>query len=148
MARSFAQADWDRRLCWFAPAPCRRQAGPSRSMLRSICARLVLNWRNSVARQASRRNADTVVLGGERGTERLAARGEVRKHLGLVRRPSEYGFMAGIVAEEAEIIQAAPSVPARHLGNPSHSVLLSAPAAASPAAEISKAIITLAPLIE
>jgi hypothetical protein len=32
-ARSFAQADWDRRLCWFVPAPCRRQAAPSRSML-------------------------------------------------------------------------------------------------------------------
>jgi len=33
-----------------------------------------------------------------------------RKHLGLVRRLSEYGFIARIVADEAEIIRAAPSV--------------------------------------
>src|SRR5262245_50704259 len=117
-------------------------------MLRSICARLLLNCRNAVARQASGRNADTVVLGGERGAERLAPRGEVRKHLGLVRWPLEYGFMAGIVADEAEIIRAAPSVLERHFGNHSDPVLVSAPEVASVEAKIAKTVIDWPPLIE
>src|SRR6516162_2165876 len=117
-------------------------------MLRSICARLPLNCRSAVAHQASGRNADTVVLGGERSTERLAPRGEVRKHLGLVRRPLEYGFMAGIVPHEPEIIRAAPSVLERHFGNHSDPVLVSAPEVASLEAKIAKTVIDWPPLIE
>src|SRR5262249_57610033 len=87
-------------------------------------------------------------VGGKGGTEGRAGGGEGRKHLGLVRWPSEYGFMAGILADEAEIIRAAPSVLERHFGNHSDPVVVSAPEVASLEAKIAKTVIDWPPLIE
>src|SRR5262249_60512844 len=56
--------------------------------------------------------------------------------------------MAGIVADEAEIIRAAPSVLERHFGNHSDPVLVSAPEVASLEAKIAKTVIDWSPLIE
>ncbi len=56
--------------------------------------------------------------------------------------------MAGIVADEAEIIRAAPSVLERHFGNHSDPVVVSAPEVASLEAKIAKTVIDWPPLIE
>src|SRR5262245_23705420 len=131
---------------FFAGLPLRRAADKQRQADR-CCNPSAHVW-SSISGIVSCSNVDTVVLGGKRGTERLAARGEVRKHLGLVRRPSEYGFMAGIVADEAAIIRAAPCVLERHFGHHSDPVLVSAPEVASLEAKIAKTVIDWPPLIE